>query len=563
MDNAGQLIVGKGEELVFVPLGGLGEIGMNAGLYGYGPAKSRRWILIDCGVSFAGDDLPGVDLIMPNLAFIERERDRLEGIIITHAHEDHIGALIELWPRLKVPVFATKFAADLLDVRRFHEPGAIKFPIDVVSAGSRRQLGPFDIEFIPVAHSIPESMALAIRTPLGTVVHTGDWKIDRTPFVGMPTDEDRLAEIGEEGVLALVCDSTNVLRDGVSPSESDVAASLKDIIAKAENRVAVTTFASNVARIRAVAEAAAACGREVVAVGRAMDRVIGVAKECGYLDGLPDFRSPESYGYIPRDKVVLLLTGSQGEPRAALARIAEDNHPAIALSPGDLVVLSSRTIPGNDKAVGRIVNSLVSQGLKVMTDRDGLVHVSGHPRRGELETMYRLIKPRIAVPAHGEALHLEEHRRFARDQGVPFPVKITDGQMLRLAPGEPDVIDTVEAGRLFKDGNLLIDQNEPAVPERRKLSFAGVVSIAIAVDRSGNTIGDVALAVAGLPQRSRDKRLFEDIVEEAIFATLDHLPKARRRDPDLVENAVERAVRAAVGNAWGKKPVCHVQVIVV
>lgn len=551
------------EDLVFLPLGGLGEIGMNAGLYGFGPPKNRRWLLVDCGVSFAGDDLPGVDLILPDLRFLEERRDRLEGIIITHAHEDHIGALMELWPRLKAPVYATRFASDLLDVRRFHEPGAQPVPIQVVAPGQRITAGPFDVEFINVAHSIPESMALAIRTPLGTVVHTGDWKIDETPFLGPPTDEARLRAIGEEGVLALVCDSTNVVRDGVSPSESDVAASLKEIIAESKYRVAVTTFASNVARLRAVAEAAHACGREVVAVGRAMDRVIQVSRELGLLDGLPEFRGSDAYGYLPREKVVALLTGSQGEPRAALARVATDNHPDIALSAGDRVILSARTIPGNEKAIGRIVNGLIHQGIEVITDRDRLVHVSGHPRRGEMERMYSWVRPRISVPAHGELMHLELHRRLAKDAGVPFPTKIENGEMLRLAPGDPEVIDQVAAGRLYKDGSVVIDGADPAIPERRRLSFAGLVSVGIAIDGRGDVVGDVALAVTGLPQKTRDGRSFEDVVEEAVFSVLDTLPRQKRRDPDLVENAIERSVRGTVAAAWGKKPTCHVQIIVI
>jgi ribonuclease J len=353
------------DELVFIPLGGVGEIGMNAYLYGFGPKQKRKWLMVDCGVSFAGDDLPGIDLIIPEVRFLEERRGDLVGIIITHAHEDHIGALIDLWPRLKAPVYATQFAADLLNVRRMQEQGAPKIPITVVDRGTRLKLGPFDVEFVAVAHSIPESTALAIRTPAGTVLHTGDWKIDPSPGVSWTTDEKRLAEIGDEGVLALVCDSTNVIRGGESPSEKDVAATLIDLVATAKGRVAVTTFASNVARIRAVAEAAQANGRQVVAIGRAMDRVIQVATELGYLDGLPPFRGSDAYGYLPRDKVVALLTGSQGEPRAALARVAEDQHPDVALAPGDRVILSSRTIPGQREGGGATSSTISSsQGVE-------------------------------------------------------------------------------------------------------------------------------------------------------------------------------------------------------
>ncbi|HEX5866522.1 MAG TPA: ribonuclease J, partial [Beijerinckiaceae bacterium] len=397
------------DELVFVPLGGLGEIGMNAALYGVGPQGRRQWILVDCGMGFAAEEhLPGVDLMYPDLSYIEADKKNLLGIVITHAHEDHIGALAELWPRLGAPVYATRFAIGLLETRRLSEPGAPKIPLHQVVPGRRFALGPFEIEYVPVAHSIPESNALAIRTPHGLVLHTGDWKLDDTPYVGSTTDESRFRALGDEGVLALVGDSTNVVREGRSPSESDVAKRLAELIAAAPHRVAVTTFASNVARLKAVAAAAEACGREAVLVGRAMDRVAEVASECGYLDGVPEFRPPNAYGYFPRDKVVALLTGSQGEPRAALARVADDEHPEVALSPGDQVIFSSRTIPGNEKEVGRIVNTLVRRGIDVITDRTELVHVSGHPRRDELAAMYRWTRPRIAVPAHGEDLHLAE-----------------------------------------------------------------------------------------------------------------------------------------------------------
>jgi ribonuclease J len=362
-------------ELVFAPLGGLGEIGMNCALYGFGPVKRRKWLLVDVGVAFAGDDLPGVDLILPDVKFVEKIKKDLVGIIITHAHEDHIGALAELWPRLGVTVYATRFAAGLLEARRLNEPGAPKIPLEIVAQGAVVTIGPFEVEFIPVAHSIPESCALAIRTPVGLVVHTGDWKIDATPLVGRPTDEARLRALGDEGVLALVCDSTNVLREGESPSEADVARSLSALVGKASGRVVITTFASNVARLRAAAEAGLANGKQVMVIGRAMERVLAVARECGYLDGLPAFLGQDHFDRIPRSQVLALATGSQGEPRAALARIAEDEHPTATLAPGDIVVFSSRTIPGNEKAVGKIVNGLVAQGIEVVTDRTQLVHV--------------------------------------------------------------------------------------------------------------------------------------------------------------------------------------------
>jgi ribonuclease J len=550
------------DELVFVPLGGLGEIGMNAALYGFGPPERRKWILVDCGMGFGGEEhLPGIDLVFPDLRFVEEERKNLLGIFITHAHEDHIGAVAEMWPRLEVPVFATRFAIGLLETRRLSEPGAPKVDLREIEPGKRLTVGPFDIEYIPVAHSIPESNALALRTPLGLVVHTGDWKIDDTPYLGSLTSAERFHALGDEGVLALVCDSTNVVRDGISPSEADVARSLAELIETAPHRVAVTTFASNVARIRSVADAAKLGGREVVVVGRAMDRVIDVARECGYLDGIPDFRTPETFGYLPRDKVVALLTGSQGEPRAALARIANDEHPEIALSAGDRVIFSSRAIPGNEKGIGTIINNLIGRGIEVVTDRTHMVHVSGHPRRGELAQMYRWTRPRIAVPAHGEQLHLAEHAAFARGHGVPEVVQIRNGMMVRLAPGRAEIVDEVPSGRLYKDGDIVIDSTDRAISERRKLSFSGMVSVAIAIDGRGEIAGDPVIDIMGLPSRSRRGEELSEIVADAVADVLDGLSKAKRRDPETVERAVERAIRGTINEVWGKKPACHVLVI--
>ena len=549
-------------ELVFVPLGGLGEIGMNAALYGFGPNERRKWILVDCGIGFAGEErLPGIDLMFPDLTFIEEERDNLLAIMITHAHEDHIGALAELWPRLRVPVYATRFAVGVLEARRLGEPGAPKVELREIAPGQRIPIGPFEVEYVPVAHSIPESNALAIRTPLGLVLHTGDWKLDDTPFVGNTTFEEVFRKLGSEGILALVCDSTNVVRDGRSPSESDVAKRLAEIIKASPHRVAVTTFASNVARIRAVALAAQVCGRECIAVGRAMHRIIEVARECGYLDGLPDFRPPEAYGYLPRDKVVALITGSQGEPRAALARIADNEHPEIALSRGDRVIFSSRAIPGNEKAIGRIQNALVRSGIEVLTDRHDLVHVSGHPRRDELAAMYRWTRPRIAVPAHGEEIHLAEHADFAKAQGVPEVVRARNGMVVRLAPGPAAIVDAVPSGRIYKDGDIVIDMSERALPERRKLAFTGIVSVAIAIDKRGEIAGDPVIDIMGIPDKDRRGGSIPDLVAETVGEVLDSLPKARRRDPEAVEDSVARAVRSALRNVWGKKPACHVLVV--
>ncbi len=556
-------MISKKDELVFAPLGGVGEIGMNLSLYGLGSERSKAWLAVDLGVAFAGDDLPGIDLIMPDIRFLVEERRNLVGLVLTHAHEDHFGALLDLWPRLKIPVYATPFTAALLEAKRQSEPGAPQIPVKVVPLGARFILGPFDIEFVSVSHSIPESNALIIRTSLGTVLHTGDWKLDPTPVIGPPTDEVKLRALGEAGCLAVIGDSTNAVRDGRSPSETDVSKSLKELIANASGRVAVTTFASNVARLRAVADAALACGREVVVVGRAMDRIAQVARETGYLDGVQEFRGTDTYGYLPRDKVVALCTGSQGEPRAALSRIAMDEHPDVSLAAGDRVIFSSRTIPGNEKAVGRVINGLVRQGIEVITDRTHLVHVSGHPRRAEVADLYGWVRPRIAVPVHGEALHLSEHASLARASGVPQALVCKNGDVVRLAPGPAAVVDEVPQGRLYKDGRLVIDGEGRTVADRRRLSFVGIVSVAVALDDHGAIAGDPAVELIGIPETDADGDSFQEMAFDAVVDTIKQLPKARRRDPDSVAEAVKRAVRAAVASNWGKKPLCLVHILTV
>lgn len=556
-------MAGPSQELVFAPLGGVGEIGMNLSIYGVGDERRRTWIAVDLGVSFAAEEhLPGVDLILPDIRYLVEERKNLAGIVLTHAHEDHFGALLDLWPRLKVPVYATPFTAALLEAKRLGEPGAPEIPVKVIPVGGRFTAGPFDIELVTMAHSIPESNALIIRTPGGTVLHTGDWKIDPTPILGDQTDEKKLRALGEEGCLALVGDSTNAVREGRSPSEADVAKTIAEIIKSARGRVAVTTFASNVARLRAVADAAKAAGREVVVIGRAMERVTQIARETGYFDGVQDFRPMDAYGYLPPNKVVALCTGSQGEPRAALSRIAEDQHPEVTFSRGDMVIYSARTIPGNEKPVGRVMNLLIEQGIEVITDRTHLVHVSGHPRRAELEELIGWVKPKILIPVHGEALHLHEHAALARRCGVREVMQCRNGDLMRLAP-KAGLIDEVPSGRLYKDGTLLVEADARTVADRKRLSFAGAVSVALAITDKGELIDDPSVDLIGIPERDRDGGQMHEAVYDAVVETIESLPRGRRRDPDAVAEAVRRAVRAAVAQRWGKKPMCHVHVLTV
>ena len=552
------------DELTFAPLGGVGEIGMNLSIYGLGNRHQRSWLAVDLGVSFGNEEhLPGIDVIMPDIRFLEKERKNLMGLVLTHAHEDHFGAIIDLWPKLQCPIYATKFSAALFEAKCASERNPPHIPVTVVESGGRIDLGPFNVEFIPVAHSIPESHALAIRTSAGTVLHTGDWKIDPTPIIGKPTDEKRLREIGEEGVLALVGDSTNAVREGRSPSEQEVGKNITELVKAAKGRVAVTTFASNVSRLRAVADAARAADREVVVVGRAMERVVQVARETGYLDGVGAFRGADLYGQFPPDKVLALCTGSQGEPRAALARIANDDHPQVTLNKGDTVIFSSRTIPGNEKAVGAIINGLVTQGIEVITDRTHMVHVSGHPRRDELRDLISWVKPQLLIPVHGEALHLSEHAKLARACGVPKTLICKNGDLVRLGPGDPAIIDQLPAGRTYKDGNLLESDKARAVVERRRLAFAGCAFVAIALTESGELADDPEVELIGIPEKNAGGEVIADNVFDIAVTTVENLPRARRRDPDAVAESVRRAVRSSIAEQWGKKTVCTVHVLVV
>jgi len=547
-------------QLVFLPLGGAGEIGLNLGLYGFGPPADRQWLMVDLGLGFADPNLPGVDIVLPDVRFIEEERRNLVGIVLTHGHEDHVGAVIDLWPRLKAPIYATPFTAALLQAKGAEERGASLPKINVIPMGGHLSLPPFEIDFITMAHSIPEPSALAIRTPLGTILHTGDWKLDPDPIAGPPADEQRLRALGDEGVAALICDSTNAVREGLSPSERDVAGSLEGLIASAKGRVAVTIFASNVARIRTVAEAAARADRHVVAVGRAMHRVIQVARETGYLEGVPEFVSDEAYGYLPPDKVVALCTGSQGEPRSALSRIAEKNHPTVTLGRGDRVIYSSRTIPGNERAVNGVINGLIRMGVEVITDRTHMVHVSGHPRRGELIRLYEWVRPAALVPVHGEELHMSEQAALAKAHGIGHIQVAHNGDVVRLIPGPPEVVDNAPSGRLAKDGRVVVDAESEGIRERRKLAFAGAVTVSLVLDDRGELAAEPQAAIAGLPDTDARGTDFEDIVLDVVDDLMRNLPRARRRDAIQLEETLQRAIRATVDQAWGKKPLCNVLV---
>ena len=549
---------GKNNELVFLPLGGVGEIGMNLGVYGFGPEDNRQWLMVDLGVSFAGPELPGVDLVMPDIRFLENERPNILGLVVTHAHEDHFGAILDLWPKLKIPVYCTAFTAGLLETKRELDYSSYDVPVTLFKAGDQFELGPFAIEAIAVAHSIPEPVSLAIKTSLGTVIHTGDWKIDNEPSLGAPTDEKRFRELGDEGVLALVCDSTNSMRDGVSPTEHDVLKSLTEIISNEKGRVAITTFSSNVGRIISIARAAKEAGRQVLLVGRSIKRSVTVAEELGYLEGIDPFLNEEDYPYIPRDKIVMVLTGSQGEQRAALAKLSRDEMRSLALTAGDTVIYSSRSIPGNERSIIDTQNRLIDMGVKIITDHDALVHVSGHPRRNDLKKMYEWVRPKILVPVHGEALHLAAQTALGRQAGIKTVAEIRNGDMLKLAPEPAEIIDEVPVGQIYKDGNLIGNEDEMGISERRKLSYVGHVAASFLLDKHYNLMEMPEVVTFGLPETDDEGELFDDIISDTIETTIDSIPRARRKDDEVIREAVRRSIRATINEKWGKKPVCTV-----
>jgi len=540
------------DELVFLPLGGSGEIGMNMNLYGFGPPHNRKWIMIDCGVMFGDLSTPGIELICADPTFIFEEKENLLGLILTHGHEDHIGAVGLLAPELGCPVYATAFTAKLVEGKT--EERGVDIDMRVIDLGAKLSLGPFDLEFVTLTHSIPEPNGVIIRTPLGLVLHTGDWKIDPEPTLGPVTDSPTLRAIGDEGVLAMVCDSTNVLSSGESGSEMRVKESLIKLIAKQKGRVAVTTFASNVSRVVSVCAAAEAADRSVCLLGRSMLRIVGAAREVGLLPHGVSFVEPAEAGFLPREKVLYLCTGSQGEPRAALARIARDDHRDLVLTEGDTVIFSSKIIPGNERGIFTLINDLVELGVDVITEKDAFIHVSGHPNRDELKKMYEWVRPKYAIPVHGEARHLEAHADFALTLGVKDSIAPRNGDLIRLAPGEPEVIDETPAGRWMLDGDILMPEGSGPMRERRKLSFAGLVAVALAIDEHGNSAAPPAVAIIGAPKEAPGVDDIAEAISEKAEAALHALSNSKRRDDAAVELAVTRAVRNEMIASWGKRP---------
>ncbi len=543
------------DELVFLPLGGTGEIGMNLNLYGH----AGKWLMIDCGVTFADDATPGVDVIMPDPAFIAERRRDIAGLVLTHGHEDHIGAVPYLWPQLRCPVYATPFTAAL--VRRKLAEAGIEDDVSLteVPMSGRFTVGPFELELITLTHSIPEPNAVVIRTAAGTVLHTGDWKLDPNPLIGDTADEAALRRLGGEGVLAMICDSTNALVEGESGSEEAVRASLRELVGRYEHRVAVACFASNVVRVRTIAEIAAHHGRHPALVGRSLGRIVEAARECGI--HLPEFMGEQEAATLPRDRVLLICTGSQGEPRAALARIARDDHPNITLEGGDAVIFSSRIIPGNERSIGRLQNMLATRGIVVVTERDHFVHVSGHPARDELIRMYQWVRPTIAVPTHGEARHMIGHAELARACQVPQTVVIANGDLLRLSGRHAEVVGQVHHGRLAVDGTRLVSLDGETMRRRQRMLWNGSALLTLVMDEDGRLVADPQLSAPGLIEdAAADGEVLEDIVD-AVIDAVESLPRSLRRDDEEVREAARRAVRRGFRARWGKRPPTDVHLV--
>ena len=547
----------KQDGLSFLPLGGTGEIGMNFNLYCLTKNGHDTWLAIDCGIGFSGNDTPEAEVLMPDPTFIaDRARD-LCGLVITHAHEDHLGAVAHLWPYLRCPVYATPFAAAVLrrKLQEAHLNNQVK--IHVIRPGSRFDVGPFDLQFVSVTHSVAEAQAVALRTPHGLIVHTGDWKLDENPLVGPVTDLETFGKLGDEGVLAMVGDSTNVLKPGKSESEADVRKGLTELIAGLEGRIAVTCFASNVARVESIAKAAQASGRVVMIVGRSLRNLETAARECGYFQDLPPFLTEQDARDVEDDNLLMIITGSQGEPRSALSRIASDTHPNIALGEGDTVIYSSRMIPGNEQAVMAVQDNLSRRGVTVLTDKDAKVHTSGHATGEDIRTLYRIVRPKYSIPTHGEWRHLTAHAALAHEMGAE-PILLEDGDILNLSPGEVKVVDTAPTGRLALDGGRLLPMTGGVLAARRKMLFNGIVLASFAVDDEGYVIGDPKISAPGLLESDDPESVR---IQEEFADAIDQIPDELRQDDAAFRDAAKTALRRALGRKLQKRPLVDVHLL--
>jgi ribonuclease J len=554
-------MVKGGQELVYCSLGGAGEIGMNLNLFGYGKPGEYKWIIVDIGVTFSDDNIPGIEVILPNPEFIVDQKENLLGIVLTHAHEDHVGAIAHLWPMLECPIYATPFTAAIVREKFKELKINIGSHLKIVKLSGNVKLGAFDIDYITLTHSILEPNGPAITTPEGVVLHTADWKIDDDPLIGEKTDIKKLTEIGKKGVLAMVCDSTNIFNLGSSGSESLVRTGLFTVLEKMKNRILITSFASNVARMETVFKVAEKIGRQVCLVGRSMNRIYQLARQCNYLQDIKvpiDIRDSKK---IPKNKIVFLCTGSQGEQRAALARIANGTHPDLQLEKDDNVIFSSRIIPGNEKRLFKIFNDFSKNDINVLSEENSMIHVSGHPAREDLKKMYNWIKPKILIPVHGEQRHMAEHINFAKEMGVKFPIKVSNGEIIRLSPGEPKVVDKVTWGRVYLDGKVLIDNDSPVLKERRNMAANGYMEITVLISKNGQIKNNPVITIKGVPLIDEDASEIEYDLEDIVMDTCKTFNLNNSKQEKNLIDTLKGNCRKLINDKSGKKPLVNINLV--
>ena len=549
----------KNDELIFCPLGGSGEIGANMNLYAYGPEDNQKWIIVDMGVTFADDTLPGIDLIYPDPGFILDKKNDLEGIILTHAHEDHIGAVVHIWPNLKCKIYATPFTSALIQEKFKEKKIDISQYLKIVPLNAKIKLGPFEIDFITLTHSILEPNGLSIKTPLGTILHTGDWKIDPNPLIGGSIDEKKLKEIGDKGVSAMICDSTNIFSPGRAGSESDVRDSLLKIMEIKTKKILVTSFASNVARMESIFYCAKKTGRSICLVGRSMHRIYKAAKKCGYLKGLIQPLDPRDAKKIPIDKIVYLATGSQGEPMGAMNRIINGIHPEVYLETGDCVIFSSKIIPGNEKKLYQLQNQISKDKIEIISEENAFVHVSGHPNRDDLKDMYSWVKPKCVIPVHGEHRHMVEHVAFAKEMQVPKALLIENGDIIKILPGDnPQIIDKAPSGRVYLDGNLGVEAESQSIKERKNLSINGYLEITLIVSNNGK-IKKPVISFKGIPENVENEKFIFDMEDEIFNICRTFAMESKNQEKNVIET-IKHNCRRIVKDKTGKRPFTNINI---
>jgi ribonuclease J len=547
------------EELIFCPLGGSGEIGMNMNLYAYGKEDNQKWIIVDLGVTFADDSIPGIDLIMPDPGFIIEKKDDLLGIVLTHAHEDHIGAVAHIWPELRCKLYATPFTAALITEKFKEKKIDISSFLKIVPLNSKIKLGDFEIDFVTLTHSILEPNGLSIKTPLGTILHTGDWKIDPNPLIGNKIDQEKLKKIGDAGVSAMICDSTNIFSPGRAGSESDVRDSLLKIMEVKNKRILVTSFASNVARMESIFYCAKKTGRAICLVGRSMHRIFKAAKKCGYLKGLIDPLEPREAKKVEKNKILYLATGSQGEPMGAMNRIVNGTHPEVFLEEGDCVIFSSKIIPGNEKKLYNLQNQIVRNNIEIISEENAFVHVSGHPNRDDLKDMYKWVKPKSVIPVHGEHRHMQEHVNFAKEMQVPKTLLIENGDIIKLLPGDsPKVIDKAPSGRVYLDGSINVETDAQSIKDRKNLSINGYLEITLLVSNNGK-IKKPIISFRGIPEKENTEHFIFDMEDEIFNICKTFSLDNKNQQKNLIET-IKQNCRRIVREKTGKKPYTNINI---